>query len=185
MTRAPGLASDHLVGRVLVSEVAISERVEELGRRITEDYKGRDLVVITVLKGGIVFLADLVRQIDLPMRIDFLSVSSYAPGETQGAVRILKDLEETIEGASVLVVEDIIDTGLTLNYILRVLRQRDPDSIDVCVLLDKKVRRIVDLPIRYRGFEIPDEFVLGYGLDHRGRARELPFVGVLRKEALS
>jgi hypoxanthine phosphoribosyltransferase len=164
---------------LFLSEEEIRGRAAELGRRITEDYAGRDLVLVTVLRGGVFFLADLCRHIDLPLRIDFMSVSSYSHGGQTGAVRITKDLDEDIEGASVLVVEDIIDTGLTLNYLLGVLQARGPASIEVAVLLDRDVRRIVDLPIAYRGFGMPDRFVIGYGLDLRGRYRNLRYLASL------
>jgi hypoxanthine phosphoribosyltransferase len=169
---------------VLVEEESIRERVEELGRRITEDYEGRDLVLVTVLRGGFVFMADLARAIELPLRMDFMSVSSYGPSPAHGQVRITKDLDEAIGGAAVLVVEDIIDTGLTLHFLLKILRQREPESLEVCVLLDKDVRRIVELPIAYRGFRIPDRFVVGYGLDQAGAFRELPFVATLTDEVM-
>jgi hypoxanthine phosphoribosyltransferase len=169
---------------VLLEEDAIRERIAEIGRRITEDYRGRDLVLVTVLKGGFVFMADLARAIDLPLRMDFMSVSSYGPSPAHGQVRITKDLDESIGGAAVLVVEDIIDTGLTLHFLLKVLRQREPESLEVCVLLDKDVRRIVELPIAYRGFKIPDRFVVGYGLDQAGAFRQLPHVATLADEVM-
>jgi hypoxanthine phosphoribosyltransferase len=164
---------------VLFAEDVIQDRVAELGRRISGDYAGKDLVLVTVLRGGVFFLADLCRHIELPLRLDFMAISSYAHEAHTGSVRITKDLDEDIEGASVLVVEDIIDTGLTLNYLLSVLRSRGPASIEVAVLLDRDVRRIVDLPIAYRGFTMPDHFVIGYGLDLRGRYRNLRYVATL------
>ncbi|GAB4274029.1 MAG: hypoxanthine phosphoribosyltransferase [Coriobacteriia bacterium] len=176
--KEPFEAGGH-AGRVLIDRETLVTRVQELGEAITADHRGEEIVLVTVLKGGFMFMADLCRCIDLPVSMDFMSVSSYGPDAAHGAVRILKDLDDPIEGRPVIVVEDIIDTGLTLNYLLKVLRQREPASLEVCVLLDKDVRRIVDLPIAYRGFTIPDEFVVGYGLDYRGRLRELPFVGVL------
>jgi hypoxanthine phosphoribosyltransferase len=167
---------------LFLAEEEIQARVAELGRRITEDYTGRDLVLVTVLRGGVFFLADLCRHIDLPLRIDFMAVSSYAHGGQTGAVRITKDLDEDIEGASVLVVEDIIDTGLTLNYLLGVLKARGPAAIEVAVLLDRDVRRIVDLPIAYRGFRMPDRFVVGYGLDLRARYRNLRYIASIPEQ---
>lgn len=161
----------------------LAARVCELGEQIARDYEGTDLRLVTVLRGGLMFLSDLCRAIDMPVHLDFMSVSSYFGG-SPGTVRITKDLDDSIEGASVIVVEDIIDTGLTLNYILRNLRMRGPASLEVCTMLDKDVRRIVDLPVAYRGFEIPDRFVVGYGLDHRGLYRNLPFVAQLRDEVL-
>jgi hypoxanthine phosphoribosyltransferase len=173
-----------LVDGVLYSEDAIRERVAELGRRITQDYAGRDLVLITVLRGGVFFLADLCRRIELPLRLDFMAISSYSHEAHTGAVRITKDLDEDLAGASVLVVEDIIDTGMTLNYLLGVLRSRGPASVEVAVLLDRDVRRIVDLPIAYRGFHMPDRFAIGYGLDLDGRYRNLRYVASLPDEAM-
>jgi hypoxanthine phosphoribosyltransferase len=172
------------VNEVLVPAAALQARVRELGAAVSRDYEGRDLVLVTVLKGGLFFTADLCRCIDIDLTIDFMSVSSYGPLPSTGAVRITKDLDEEIAGRAVLVVEDIIDTGLTLNYLLGVLREREPASLEVCVLLDKDVRRIVDLPIAYRGFSIPDRYVVGFGLDHRGLLRNLPYVGVLDEAAV-
>jgi hypoxanthine phosphoribosyltransferase len=169
---------------LLFSEEAIQQRVAELGRRITADYAGRDLVLVTVLRGGVFFLADLCRHIDLPLRLDFMAISSYAHEAHTGAVRITKDLDEDLCGASVLVVEDIIDTGLTLNYLLSVLKGRGPASVEVAALLDRDVRRIVDLPIAYRGFTMPDRFVIGYGLDLRGRYRNLRYIATLPDEVM-
>ncbi len=174
--------ADPLLDRMLFSPDQILDRVEELGAAITRDYDGRDLVLLTVLRGGIVFLADLARHIDLPLTMDFMAVSSYAGGGA--AVRITKDLDDAIEGRHVLVVEDIIDTGLTLNYLLNVLRQRRPASLEVCTLLDKDARRIADLQVAYRGFRIPDRFVVGYGLDLGGRFRGMPFIATLKDEVM-
>ncbi|MHB1324378.1 MAG: hypoxanthine phosphoribosyltransferase [Coriobacteriia bacterium] len=173
--------ADSRIDSVLLSEEQIAARVTELGHRISHDYAERDLVLITVLKGGMIFLADLCRRIDALHSIDFMAVSSYGPG-AGGAVAITKDLDDVIEGRDVLMVEDIIDTGLTLNYLLKVLRQRRPASLAVCTLLDKDVRRLVDLPIEYRGFSVPDRFLVGYGLDLNGVWRNLPCVATLRDE---
>jgi len=172
---------DERMDGVLLSEGQLSESVSRMGREIAADYAGRDLVLVTVLRGGVIFLADLCRAIDLPLAIDFMATSSYGP-QVQDAVRITKDLDDTIEGRDVLMVEDIIDTGLTLNYLLRVIRQRQPASLAVCTLLDKDARRLVDLPIEYRGFSIPDRFVVGYGLDLGGLWRNLPFIATLKDE---
>jgi len=173
------------IAEVLVSEVELQAKVRELGERIASDYAGKDLVLISVLKGGFIFLADLCRAITLPVTIDVMAVSSYGPGARPlGVVKILKDLDESITGREVLVVEDVIDTGLTLSYLLRNLQPRVPASLKVCVLLDKPARRIADLPIAYRGFEIPDKFVVGYGLDFAQRYRNLPCVATLTKEAM-
>ncbi len=160
---------------ILYSEEEIRGRVQEIGRAIASDYAGRSPVLICILKGAVVFLADLFRAIDLPLRVDFMSISSYGAGSeaTGGVVRILKDLDQDIGGADVIVVEDIIDTGLTLSYLLASLRARQPASLEVCTLLDKSVRRIAPLDIKYSGFDCPDRFVVGYGLDHGERYRNL------------
>ncbi len=168
------------VEEVLIDAATIDARVAELGAQLTADYAGRDPVLISVLKGSLVFLADLMRAMDLPSSIDLMEVSSYAGTETSGQVRILKDLSKPIEGRDVIVVEDIIDTGLTLNYLLRYLAERHPASISIICLLDKPARRLAEIPIDYRGFTIPDRFVIGYGLDYEERYRNLPYIGVLR-----
>ncbi len=168
------------VAEVLIDAASIDARVAELGAQLTEDYAGRDPVLISVLKGSLVFLADLMRAMDLPSSIDLMEVSSYAGTETSGQVRILKDLSKPIEGRDVIVVEDIIDTGLTLNYLLRYLGERKPASMKIICLLDKPARRLAEIPIDYRGFTIPDRFVIGYGLDYEERYRNLPYIGVLR-----
>ncbi|MDR7556210.1 MAG: hypoxanthine phosphoribosyltransferase [Armatimonadota bacterium] len=169
---------------VLFTEAEIRTRVGELAAAISRDYAGRDLLVVTVLKGGVYFLTDLTRALEIPVTIDFLAISSYRGGKgPTGVVRLLKDLDEEITGRSVLLVEDIIDTGLTASYLVRALQARDPADLAICTLLDKRVRRLVEtLPIRYRGFEIPDVFVVGYGLDYRQLYRNLPYVGVLRAD---
>jgi hypoxanthine phosphoribosyltransferase len=173
------------VAEVLLSEDQIRAKVAELGQRITADYAGNEVTLVSVLKGSLPFMADLMRQIDLPLRIDLMEVSSYGGTaiESSGLVRILKDLSAPIDGRHVLLVEDIIDTGLTLNYLLRYLRGKNPKSIKVCSLLDKPARRLVEIPLDYVGFEIPDAFVVGYGLDYGEVYRNLRFVGVLRPEA--
>jgi len=170
---------------VLFSEEQIRARVAELAQQITRDYAGRSPVLVTMLKGAFVFLADLVRLVDLPLRVDFMSISSYG-GDSEasgGVVRILKDLDQDIGGEDVIVVEDIIDTGLTLSYLLATLRERRPASLEVCTLLDKVVRRILPLEIKYRGFECPDRFVVGYGLDHGERYRNLPVIIAVEDQA--
>jgi hypoxanthine phosphoribosyltransferase len=173
------------IATVLFTESQIRGRVRDLGQAITRDYAGLSPVLISILKGGVVFLADLFRQIDLPVRIDFMSISSYGAGSeaTGGVVRILKDLDQDIGGEHVIVVEDIIDTGLTLSYLLAALRAREPASLEICTLLDKSARRIPPLVIRYRGFECPDRFVIGYGLDHDERYRNLPIILALDDQA--
>jgi hypoxanthine phosphoribosyltransferase len=163
---------DETVGLLLTAE-QIRARVTELGAQISEDYKGKTPILIGVLKGSLVFMADLARAITTPINVDFMSISSYGDGTNSGVVRILKDLDESITGHDVILVEDIIDTGLTLTYLLATLSARHPASLEVCGLLDKSARRIVEVPIRYKGFDIPDEFVIGYGLDHEGRYRNL------------
>jgi hypoxanthine phosphoribosyltransferase len=169
------------IGEALVSEEALKRRVRELGEEISRDYEGKDLFLVGVLKGAVFFLSDLMRCIEVPCEVDFMAVASYGSStDSSGVVRILKDLDATIEGKDVLIVEDIIDSGLTLSYLLRTLRAREPRSLEVCALLTKPERREVDLPIRYTGFEIPNKFVIGYGLDHAERYRNLPYVAVLQ-----
>jgi hypoxanthine phosphoribosyltransferase len=181
MNEAPTATIHADVEEVLLTEEQIQARVAELGIQLTADYAGRDPVLISVLKGSIVFLADLVRGMELSLSIDIMDVGSYgAATESSGQVRILKDLSNAIEGRHVIVVEDIIDTGLTLNYLLRYLREKQPASLTICCLLDKPARRLTEIPIDYIGFTIPDRFVVGYGLDYGERYRNLPYVGVLR-----
>jgi hypoxanthine phosphoribosyltransferase len=182
MTRRPDLTAD--VSEILLSEEQIQAKVRELGRRISEDFAGRELTLVSVLKGSLPFMADLMRSITIPVQIDLMEVSSYGgtATESSGLVRILKDLSSSIDGRHVLIVEDIIDTGLTLNYLVRYLRGKNPASLKICTLLDKPARRIVEIAIDYRGFEIPDQFVIGYGLDYGEAYRNLRFVGVLRPE---
>lgn len=173
------------IAEILIPEAEVQAKVRELGRAISRDYAGKDLVLISVLRGGFVFLADLCRAITLPVTIDVMAVSSYGPdARPLGVVKILKDLDDSVTDREILVVEDVIDTGLTLSYLLRNLEPRAPASLKVCVLLDKPARRIVDLPIAYRGFEVPDKFVVGCGLDYRQRYRNLPYIGILTKEAV-
>ena len=171
------------VEEVLIDEASLQNRIAELGTAITEDYRGRDLLLVGVLKGAIFFMADLMRQIDIPCEVDFMAISSYGAGvDSSGVVRILKDLDISIEGRNVLVVEDIVDSGLTLSYLLRNLEAREPASLETCALLTKPERRENDVVCRYVGFEIPNRFVIGYGLDFAERYRNLPYVGVLRDE---
>jgi len=168
------------VEEILVDRDTIAARVSELGAELSADFEGRDPVLVSVLKGALVFLADLMRAMDLPTSIDLMEVSSYAGTETSGQVRILKDLSKPIEGRHVVVVEDIIDTGLTLNYLLRYLADKAPASVSIVCLLDKPARRLAEIPIDYVGFTIPDRFVIGYGLDFDERYRNLPYIGVLK-----
>jgi len=168
-------------GEVLVTPDQLQQRVAQLAREISADYAGRPLLLVGVLKGAVFFLSDLMRHIDIPVEVDFMAVASYGSAtDSSGVVRILKDLDAAIEDRDVLIVEDIVDSGLTLQYLLRNLGARNPRSLEVCALLTKPERRKVDLPTRYVGFEIPDRFVIGYGLDHEERHRNLPFVAVLQ-----
>jgi hypoxanthine phosphoribosyltransferase len=174
------------IGEVLVSREDLSRRVRELGAEISRDYEGRDLVLVGVLKGAVMFIADLMRELTVPCELDFMAVSSYGSStDSSGVVRILKDLDAPIEGRDVLIVEDIVDSGLTLQYLVRNLRARSPRSLEVCALLTKPERRRVDLPTRYVGFEIPNCFAIGYGLDHAQKYRNLDYVAVLESGAKS
>lgn len=167
--------------RVILSEEEVNKRVSDLGAQISKDYEGEEVHLICVLKGGAMFTCDLAKRITVPVSFDFMSVSSYGSGTTSsGVVRIIKDLDESLEGKNVLIVEDIIDTGRTLSYLLKILKQRKPKSIKICTLLDKPERRITDdVVCDYTGFNIPDEFVIGYGLDYDQRYRNLPYIGVV------
>jgi hypoxanthine phosphoribosyltransferase len=165
---------------VLIDEPSLRRRIAELGEEISSDYHGRDLLLIGVLKGAVFFMSDLMRTLTVPCEIDFMAISSYGDStDSSGVVRILKDLDINIEGRDVLVVEDIIDSGLTLSYLMRNLEAREPASLEICALLTKPDRREIDVPVRYVGFEIPNRFVIGYGLDFAERYRNLPYVGVL------
>ena len=171
------------VAEVLITSEQIQEKVRELGARITQDYAGEKLLLVGILRGAVVVMGDLMRCIDLPCEIDFMDISSYGSGaSSSGVVRILKDLEEDITDRHVLIVEDIIDTGLTLSYLRRSLLARKPASLEICALLTKPARRRVELDIKYLGFEVPDEFVVGYGLDYAGAYRNLPDICVLKEE---
>jgi hypoxanthine phosphoribosyltransferase len=172
------------IAEVLIDEEALRDRVAELGAEISADYSGRDLLLVGVLKGAVFFMADLMRSIDVHCEVDFMAISSYgASTDSSGVVRILKDLDTAIEGRNVLVVEDIIDSGLTLSYLMRNLRARNPASLEVCALLTKPERREIDVPVRYIGFEIANRFVVGYGLDFAERYRNLRYVGVLSEDS--
>lgn len=177
---------EHLIERVLIPADVLQRRIAELGAQISRDYAGKDLVLVCVLKGGVMFLTDLMRHITVPHEIDFMAITSYGIGARQstGVVRILMDLQTNIEGRHVLIVEDIVDSGRTLDHILRLLWTRNPATLRVCALLDKKARREIHVPLDYVGFEIPNVFVFGYGLDLDEKFRNLPFVAVLRAEAL-
>ncbi len=168
---------------ILYSEETLAETVKKLGAQISEDYKDRNLLLVSILKGSIVFMSDLMRSISIPCNIDFMAVSSYGSGvKSSGTVRILKDLDRDIRGYDVLIVEDILDSGMTLNYLMDLLYARDPNSIRICTLFDKPERRSVDIYADYKGIEVPDEFIVGYGLDYDEVYRNLPYVGVLKRE---
>lgn len=171
------------VRQVLFSAEAIESRILELGQAISSDYAGRNPLLVGVLKGVFIFMADLYRAITIPAEVDFIAISNYsAASRAQGMVQLVKDLEQPISGRHVIFVEDMVDTGLTLNYLLRILRTRNPASLEVCTLFDKSKRRLINVPIKYKGFDLPDRFVVGYGLDHRERYRNLPCVGLLKPE---
>jgi hypoxanthine phosphoribosyltransferase len=172
------------VGKILVQQDELAHRVRALGEEISRDYAGRDLLLIGVLKGAVFFLSDLMRHLTVRCEVDFMAVASYGSStDSSGVVRILKDLDAPIAGRDVVIVEDIVDSGLTLNYLRRTLQARDPASLEVCALLTKPERRKVETPIRYTGFEIPNKFVIGYGLDHAERYRNLPYVAVLENQS--
>ena len=166
--------------RVMISEEEVDQRIEELGRQISEDYAGKEVHLICILKGSVFFMCELAKRITVPVSMDFMSVSSYGDGtSSSGIVKIAKDLDETLEGKNVIVIEDIIDSGRTLSYLLEVLSKRAPKSMKLCTLLDKPDRRVCQVTVDYLGFEIPDEFVVGYGLDYAQKYRNLPYIGVV------
>ncbi len=174
---------DKDIKEVLCSEQFLKTKIQELGAAITKDYAGKNLLLVSILKGSIMVMADLMRAVDLPLQIDFMNVSSYGAGtETKGAVKILKDLDVDIKGLDVLIVEDILDSGVTLHSLINLLRQRGPASIEICTLFSKPSRRQVDVEAKYVGIEIPDAFIVGYGLDYAEKYRNLPYVGVLKEE---
>jgi len=176
---------ERVVAEVLVDQEALAERIAELGDEISEDYEGRDLLLVGVLKGAVFFMADLMRHLRVHCEVDFMAISSYgAATDSSGVVRILKDLDINIRDRHVLVVEDIIDSGLTLSYLVRNLSAREPASLEICALLTKPSRREIEVPVRYVGFEIPNRFVIGYGLDFAERYRNLPYVGVLNERLI-
>ena len=178
------VASD--IKAVVISEEEIQLRVRELASAISVDYAGRTPILVGVLKGVLFFMADLLRSITVPVEVDFIAVSSFSPETREkGVVRLVKDLEASISGRDVLFVEDVVDTGLTLSYLLRNLHARQPASLEVCVLFNKPAHRLIDIPLKYKGFDLPDQFVVGYGLDHREKYRNLPFVGLLKADVFS
>jgi len=169
--------------RVLFTEQQIHTRIKELAEEISNDYSGRELVLVTVLKGAVFFLTYLAQAMTVPVRLDFLAIASFSPGRAlPGVVRIAKDLDQDIQGMDVLLVEDVVDTGLTVRYLLNILSGRQPNSLQVCTFLDKATRRLVEIPVKYRCFEIPDRFVVGFGLDYGQRYRTLPCVGILKSQ---
>lgn len=171
------------IQEILISEEELNGKVKELAEQITADYKGKDLLLLCILKGGVMFLADLARNIKMPVSLDFMAVSSYGTSsESSGVVKIVKDLNESIEGKHIIIVEDIIDSGLTLNYLVNYLKARGPKSVEICTILDKPERREVEVPVKYKGFDVPNAFLVGYGLDYSEKYRNLPFVGILKEE---
>ncbi|MEJ2484604.1 MAG: hypoxanthine phosphoribosyltransferase [Anaerolineales bacterium] len=173
------------IDKILFTPEQIQTRVSELGAQISNDYEGKSLLLVGVLRGVIFFISDLMRAIRIPLEVDFMSVTNYSPdSRNMGFVRLVKDLEISITDRHVLFVEDIIDTGLTLNYLLRTLKTRKPASLEVCALFNKEKRRLIDLPLRYKGFDIPDYYIVGYGLDYREKYRNMPFVGLLKADIL-
>lgn len=168
--------------RVLIPEEELNEKIKEMGKQISEDYAGKEIHLICVLKGGIFFTCELAKRISVPLSMDFMSISSYGnEKQSSGVVKIIKDLDDPLEGKEVLIVEDIIDSGRTLNYLIDILKKRNPKSITLCTLLDKPERRVVDVDVKYVGFNIPDEFVVGYGLDYNQKYRNLPYIGVVEE----
>ena len=181
--RMPASTLEQDVAEILIDEATLQAKVAELGAMISADYADKQVTLVSVLKGALPFMADLMRAMSIPVRIDLMEVSSYGSGtESSGRVRILKDLSSSIEGKHVLIVEDIIDTGLTLNYLTQYLGGKQPASLGICTLLDKPARRLVEIDLDYRGFEVPDRFVIGYGLDYDEIYRNLPYIGVLKPE---
>jgi hypoxanthine phosphoribosyltransferase len=171
------------IKRVLITEEQILEKVKELGSVISKDYEGKDLLIVGILKGSVIFASELIKNITIPCEIDFMAVSSYGNStETSGVVRILKDLEHSIEGKDIIIVEDIIDSGVTLDYLLKYLTARKANSVEIVTLLTKPSRRKIDINVKYCGFEVPDEFLVGYGLDYAEKYRNLPYVGILKEE---
>jgi hypoxanthine phosphoribosyltransferase len=171
------------IKEILFSEEVLTKRIKELADEISTDYKGRELVVVGILKGSVIFAAELIKNISIPCEIDFMAVSSYGNStETSGVVRILKDLDSNIEGKNILIVEDIVDTGVTLAYLLKYLKARKANSIEIVALLNKQARRTSDLEVKYIGFEVPDGFIVGYGIDYAEKYRNLPFIGILKPE---
>ena len=171
------------IEKVLIDEVTLQSKIAELGAQVTKDYVGKNPLFICILKGAVLFMADLVQKVDTNLEMDFMAISSYgASTQSSGQVRILKDLDKSVEGRHVLIVEDIVDSGLTLSYIIKLLKERNAKSVKVCTLLEKPARRVTKVEMDYVGFKVPDEFVVGYGLDFAEKYRNLPFIGVLKEE---
>lgn len=179
------LIKNNILGKVLFSSSDIKDRISELGKEITQNYKYKNLLLVSILRGGVIFLSDLIKEIDLPLSIDFMSISAYGiNGTSTGVVRITKDLDESIEGKDVLIVEDIIDTGLTISYLLRNLKSRFPNSLEICTLLDRDIRRISDINIKYIGFKIGEKYIVGYGLDYKQKFRNLQSIYELKLDTV-
>lgn len=179
------IIKNNILGKVLFSSSDIKDRISELGKEITQDYKYKNLLLVSILRGGVIFLSDLIKEIDLPLSIDFMSISAYGiNGTSTGVVRITKDLDESIEGKDVLIVEDIIDTGLTISYLLRNLKSRFPNSLEICTLLDRDIRRIADINIKYIGFKIGEKYIVGYGLDYKQKFRNLQSIYELKLDTV-
>jgi len=179
------LIKNNILGKVLFSSSDIKDRISELGKEITQNYKYKNLLLVSILRGGVIFLSDLIKEIDLPLSIDFMSISAYGiNGTSTGVVRITKDLDESIEGKDVLIVEDIIDTGLTISYLLRNLKSRFPNSLEICTLLDRDIRRIADINIKYIGFKIGEKYIVGYGLDYKQKFRNLQSIYELKLDTV-
>lgn len=185
MNEQKELLKNNILGKVLFPSSDIKNRISELGKEITQDYKDKNLLLVSVLRGGVIFLSDLMKEIDLPLSIDFMSISAYGiNGTSTGVVRITKDLDESIEGKDVLIVEDIIDTGLTISYLLRNLKSRFPNSLEICTLLDRDIRRITDINIKYIGFKIGEKYIVGYGLDYKQKFRNLQSIYELKLDTV-
>lgn len=173
------------IQQVFLTPGDLQKRISELGQQISKDYRGKNPILVGALRGVICFMADLIRSISVPLEVDFIAVSSYSKeSRDQGLVRVVKDLDRPITGRNVIFVEDVVDTGLTLNYLMNSLRARQPASLEVCVLFDRTARRLIDIPLKYKGFNLPDYFVVGYGLDHQEKYRNLPYVGILKPDIL-
>lgn len=185
MNEQKELLKNNILGKVLFPSSDIKNRISELGKEITQDYKDKNLLLVSVLRGGVIFLSDLMKEIDLPLSIDFMSISAYGiNGTSTGVARITKDLDESIEGKDVLIVEDIIDTGLTISYLLRNLKSRFPNSLEICTLLDRDIRRIADINIKYIGFKIGEKYIVGYGLDYKQKFRNLQSIYELKLDTV-